>query len=186
MASTFPKIVFGGASIGPSGRLYSFPDEESIEKLYQLLEEGGVDTIDTACTYGPSEDKTPGGFAAFAPGKGTGESIAQHAKETVDRLGVDKVDVYYIHAPDASIPLEDQLQEINTAYTAGHFKRFGLSNFTPADVQRVYDICKEKGYPLPTVYQSNYSAVARKNEELLLPLLRKLGIALYVYDPLFD
>ncbi|KAJ7732117.1 NADP-dependent oxidoreductase domain-containing protein [Mycena metata] len=77
---------------------------------------------------------------------------------------VDEVDVYYIHAPDASIPLEDQPRGINTAHTAGHFKRFGLSNFIPADVQRVY------------------SAVARKPEAALIPLLRKLGIALYIYS----
>ncbi|KAJ7770119.1 aldehyde reductase [Mycena metata] len=167
MANTFPKI--------------------SIEKVYKLLKEGGVDTIDTGRIYGVSEEwigktgggkrftidsKTPGGLI---PGSSTGETIPQHAKETVERLGVDKVDVYYIH---------DQLRGINTAYTAGHFKRFGLSNFTPADVQRIYDICKEKGYPLPTVYQGNYSAVARKPEAELIPLLRKLGIALYIYSPI--
>ncbi|KAJ7032122.1 aldehyde reductase [Mycena alexandri] len=196
MANTFPKIVFGGAPIGPNPVFPYFPDEESIEKLYKLLEAGGVDTIDTARAYGPSEEwigktgggkrfiidsKTPGGFI---PGSSTGKTIPQHAKETVQRLGVDKVDIFYIHAPDATIPLEDQLQGINTAYKAGHFKRFGLSNFAAADVQRVYDICKEKGYPLPTVYQSNYSAVARKNEAVLIPLLRKLGIAFYVYSPI--
>ncbi|KAJ7753849.1 aldehyde reductase [Mycena metata] len=168
MANTFPKI--------------------SIEKVYKLLKEGGVDTIDTGRIYGVSEEwigktgggkrftidsKTPGGLI---PGSSTGETIPQHAKETVERLGVDKVDVYYIH---------DQLRGINTAYTAGHFKRFGLSNFTPADVQRIYDICKENGYPLPTVYQGNYSAVARKPEAELIPLLlRKLGIALYIYSPI--
>ncbi|KAJ7154024.1 NADP-dependent oxidoreductase domain-containing protein [Mycena crocata] len=187
------KVVFGGFSIGPPN---SFPDEESIEQLYKLLEEGGVDTIDTARLYGTSEEwmgktgagkrftidsKTPGGFT---PGLDTSKTIPQHAKETVERLGVDKVDVYYIHAPDASIPLEDQLLGINTAYTEGRFKRFGLSNFSAADVQRAYDICKEKGYPLPTVYQGNYNAVARKNEEILIPTLRKLGLAFYVYSPM--
>ncbi|KAJ7770056.1 NADP-dependent oxidoreductase domain-containing protein [Mycena metata] len=73
---------------------------------------------------------------------------------------------------------------INTAYTAGRFRRFGLSNFTPADVQRVYNMCNEKGYPLPTVYQGTYSAVARKPEAELIPLLRKLRIALYIYSPI--
>ncbi|KAJ7739184.1 NADP-dependent oxidoreductase domain-containing protein [Mycena metata] len=187
------KVVFGGAGIGPSRY---FPDEESIEKLYKLLEESGVDTIDTARLYGPSEEwigKTGGGKrftidsktgGGFAPGSSTGETIPQHAQESVQLTGVDQLDIFYIHAPDASVPLEDQLQGINTAYKAGHFKRFGLSNFTAADVQRVYDICKEKEYPLPTVYQANYSAVARKNEEVLIPTLRKLGIAFYVYSPI--
>ncbi|KAF7337784.1 Aldo/keto reductase [Mycena sanguinolenta] len=146
------KAVCGGASIGRT-----FADEESIEKMYKLLEEGGCNTIDTARIYGDSEDKAPGGFIA---GSSTSTTIPQFAKETVERLRT-SVDVYYLHAPDASVELEDQLKGINEAYTAGYFKRFGISNFKAVDVQRVYDICKAKGYPLPTVYQGSYSAVTR-------------------------
>ncbi|KAJ7809083.1 aldehyde reductase [Mycena olivaceomarginata] len=196
MASSRVKAVFGGAPIGPGPLGGSFNDEASIEQLYKLLEEGGCDTIDTARIYFDSEvwlgktgagkrftidSKTPGGGV---PGTSTGEGILQHAKETVERLQVKSVDVYYIHAPDASLDLEDQLKGINEAYKAGYFKRFGLSNFKPADVQRVYDIAKAKGYPLPTVFQANYSAVARKAETELVPTLRKLGIAFYIYSPL--
>ncbi|KAJ7200233.1 NADP-dependent oxidoreductase domain-containing protein [Mycena haematopus] len=193
MATQSIKTVFGGGPIGPGK---SFIDEESIEQVYKLLEEGGCDTIDTARLYGNSEEwlgktsagkrfvidsKAPGGFI---PGSSTSVTIPQFAKESVERLGIKSVDVYYIHAPDPSVELEDQLKGINEAYTAGHFKRFGLSNFTAAEVQRVYDICKEKGYPLPTVYQGNYSAVARKQETELIPTLRKLNIAFYVYSPI--
>ncbi|KAJ7829181.1 aldehyde reductase [Mycena olivaceomarginata] len=187
MTSSRVKAVFGGAPIGPGPLGGSFNDEASIEQVYKLLEEGGCDTIDTARIYGDSEvgftidSKTPGGFG---PGTSTGEGILQHAKETVERLQVKSVDVYYIHAPDPSLDLEDQLKGINEAYKAGYFKRFGLSNFKPADVQRVYDIAKAKGYPLPTVYQANYSAVARKAETELVPTLRKLGIAFYIYSPI--
>ncbi|KAJ7314972.1 NADP-dependent oxidoreductase domain-containing protein [Mycena albidolilacea] len=112
---------------------------DSIEKAYKLLEEGGCDTIDTVRLYGSSEEwigktgggkrftidsKTPGGFA---PGTSTSDTIPQFAEETVERLGVKSVDVYYIHAPDPSVELEDQLKGINDAYKAGYFKRFGLS-----------------------------------------------------------
>jgi aflatoxin B1 aldehyde reductase len=48
----------------------------------------------------------------------------------------------------------------------------------------VYDICKEKGYMLPTMYQGNYSPVARHLESLLFPTLKKLGIAFYAYSPI--
>ncbi|KAF7354792.1 Aldo-ket-red domain-containing protein [Mycena sanguinolenta] len=192
MTSKSVKIVFGGGA----GMAKIFPDEESIEKVYQLLEQGNCDTIDTARFYSGSEEwigktgagkrftidsKTPGGLA---PGTSTAETIPQHAKETVERLGVNSVDVYYIHMPDPSVDLEDQLKGINAAYAAGHFKRFGLSNFSVEDVQRVYDICKAKGYPLPTVYQGNYNAVTRRPETDLIPILRKLGIAFYVYSPI--
>jgi aflatoxin B1 aldehyde reductase len=59
-----------------------------------------------------------------------------------------------------------------------------LSNFSPAQVQQVYVVCKEKGLVLPTVYQGLYSPVNRKPEDELFPLLRKLGIAFNAYSPL--
>ncbi|KAK7042067.1 aldehyde reductase [Favolaschia claudopus] len=193
MSTPHVKAVFGGFSIGP-GQYFS--DEENIKKIYDLLEKGGCDTIDTARLYGRSEEfmgrtgaggrftidsKTPGGII---PGGSTGEGILQHAKESVERLKVKSLDVYYIHAPDPSLDLEDQLKGINEAFKAGYFKRFGLSNFTAPDVQRVYDICRAKGYPCPTVFQANYNPVARRAEEDLIPLLRRLNIALYVYSPI--
>ncbi|KAJ6515634.1 aldehyde reductase [Mycena sanguinolenta] len=195
MARDSVKIVFGGATIGP-GFTLAFENEENIEKLYKLLEAGSCDSIDTARFYGNSEEwmgktgagkrfivdsKTPGGLD---PGTSTRENIPLHAKETLERLGVKSVDVYYIHAPDATIDLEEQLHAINEVYKAGCFKRFGLSNFKAADVQRAYDLCKAQGYPLPTVYQANYSAAARRAETELLPTLRKLGMAFYVYSPI--
>lgn len=51
-------------------------------------------------------------------------------------------------------------------------------------MQKVHDHCREHGYVLPTVYQGNYSPVARKQEEILFPTLRKLGMSFYAYSPL--
>ena len=76
------------------------------------------------------------------------------------------------------------LKGINNAYRAGYIKRFGLSNYKADDVERIYAICKERDYLLPTVYQGNYSAVARRAETELLPTLRKLNIAYYAYSPI--
>ena len=73
---------------------------------------------------------------------------------------------------------------MNDVYKTGVFKRFGLSNYSANDTQKVYDICKKNGYVLPTVYQGNYSPVARRQETELFPTLRKLGIAFYAYSPL--
>jgi aflatoxin B1 aldehyde reductase len=69
-------------------------------------------------------------------------------------------------------------------YKTGAFKRFGLSNYAPSDVQKAYDICKKNNWVLPTCYQGNYSPVARRQETELFPTLRKLGIAFYAYSPL--
>lgn len=113
----------------------------------------------------------------------------QGARETLRKLGLKggnegKLDVFYIHAPDKDVPFPETCAGINDAHKEGLFERFGLSNFRPEEVQSVYDICKKNGFVLPTVYQGNYSPVARKQEEILFPLLRKLGIAFYAYSPI--
>ncbi|TVY51230.1 Oxidoreductase sirO [Lachnellula cervina] len=63
-------------------------------------------------------------------------------------------------------------------------ERFGLSNFSPQQVEKCYDYAKSKGYILPTCYQSIYGLVSRKNEKELFPLLRRLGISIQAYSPL--
>ena len=149
--------------------------------------------VDTATLYGQSQQilgeagaqrftldtKTRGGFGEGA----TRELIQRETKESKEKLGTN-VDILYIHAPDHKTPLDEQLSAINEVHQSGFFKRFGLSNYKAEDVRKVYDHCKEKGYVLPSVYQGNYSAVARLPESILFPTLRKLNIAFYAYSPL--
>lgn len=122
-----------------------------------------------------------GGF----PGSGhaSKENVIAEAENSKKMLG-SNVDIYYIHAPDSGTDIAETLAGINEVYQKGFFKRFGLSNYKAEDVEKVYNHCKEEGYPLPTVYQGNYSAVARKQEDLLFPTLRKLNIAFYAYSPM--
>ncbi len=72
---------------------------------------------------------------------------------------------------------------MQAVYELGLFQRFGLSNYQAADVEAVYDHCKEQGYVLPTVYQGSYSPITRLPEASLFPTLRRLGIAFYAYSP---
>ncbi len=99
-------------------------------------------------------------------------------------LSIPQVDIYYLHAPDRTTPYEETLSIIDELHKQGKFKRFGLSNFLPDEVENMVRVAKEKGFITPTVYQGNYSPVARKQEELLFPVLRKHGIAFYAYSPL--
>ena len=126
------------------------------------------------------DTKARGGFAEEQPTK---DVVIAEGKKSQELLG-GPVDIWYIHAPSQTVPLEDTLEGINEVYKSGFFKRFGLSNYKAEDVQKVYDICKEKGYPLPSVYQGNYSAIARLQETVLFPTLRKLGMSFYAYSPL--
>lgn len=119
---------------------HMFPDGNSEELLGQT-KAGDKFTIDT---------KTKGGFGGA--GHATKENIIEEATTSRKLLG-STVDIFYIHAPDGETPLENSLEGVNEVYKSGFFKRFGLSNYKAEDVQKAYDICKAKGYPLPSVYQ---------------------------------
>lgn len=97
---------------------------------------------------------------------------------------MDHVETYFLHSPDPAIPIVETLSAIQELYLTGKFKRFGLTNFDVEELDNVYNVCRERGYALPTVFQGNYSAVARQAESDLFPLLRKLNITFYVYSPL--
>lgn len=94
-----------------------------------------------------------------------------------------KVDIYYLHAPDRRVPFAETLEAINEVHKSGAFRRFGLSNFLPGEVEEVVRICTANKYILPTVYQGSYNAVQRLMEVELLPILRKHGICYYAYSP---
>jgi aflatoxin B1 aldehyde reductase len=187
------KISYGGASLNPSG---AWKDKESIGQLFDALIKLGVDHIDTARLYGPSEGligeqpsrtsftidtKIQGGFS---PGSAAKDAIIADAQDSLDKVGIKQFDILYLHSPDDTVPIAETLDGINEVYKKGIFKRFGLSNFTAQQVQEAYDVAKEKGYVLPSVYQGNYSPIARHLETLLFPTLRKLGFAFYAYSPL--
>lgn len=185
------KIVFGGGGFISGSKL----SNDASTAMATLLREG-VTTIDTARLYPGSEaaigqqpsrtsftidTKIKGGFA---PGSAAKDAIIRDAQDSLSVVGIPQFDILYLHAPDESVPISETLEGINEVYKKGIFKRFGLSNFTAEQVQEAYDIAKEKGYVLPSVYQGNYSPVARHLETLLFPTLRKLGFAFYAYSPL--
>lgn len=95
-----------------------------------------------------------------------------------------QVDVYYLHAPDRRVPWKDTLSGVNELYKQGAFKRFGLSNFLAHEVEEVVSIAKENNWVVPSVYQGNYSAVARRTETEIFPTLRKHNMAFYAYSPI--
>jgi aflatoxin B1 aldehyde reductase len=188
-----PKIIFGGASLSDTAK---FNTQESRTQVLDVLLKHGIKNLDSARLYAGSEvaigalekrsqftidTKLVGGFS---PGNVSYDQVIKDVPDSLERAQIKQFDILYIHAPDTSIPFEDTLKGINETHKNGAFRRFGLSNFSAEQVQQVYDICKDKGYMLPTAYQGNYSAVARHLEATLFPLLKKLGIVFYAYSPI--
>jgi aflatoxin B1 aldehyde reductase len=89
-----------------------------------------------------------------------------------------------MHCPENRTSLEDTFAGINELYRQGAFQRLGLSNYSTQEVEDVVRISKERGWVQPTVYQGMYSAITRRCEEDLLPVLRKYGICFYAWSPL--
>jgi aflatoxin B1 aldehyde reductase len=185
------QIIFG---------LNGFKTEEAIATALKTVSEAGVTEIDTAHIYNNGLNEVHLGAAGVGDGrfnvstKNAGgvksreallpENVQRTAMESLEKLKVKQLDIFYIHSPDRNMTLDEWVPEIQKLYEKGVFKRFGVSNFSPEEVQELHDYCKKKGYVLPSVYQGNYSAIARKFETTLFPTLRKLNMAFYAYSPL--
>lgn len=91
------------------------------------------------------------------------------------------METIFLHLPDRATPLKDAAKAISDAVNKGQAKRFGISNYSPAEVQQFLDICEEHGYVKPSVYQGHYNPVVRGNEKELFPLLRKNNISFFAF-----
>ena len=120
----------------------------------------------------------------WQPGSLEPEKLYKAALASLEKLKIKTIDIFYIHAPDRTTKVEIWMPTIQKLYEEGVFKRFGISNFLPEEVREVYTYAKVNNFVLPTVYQGNYSVIARRPETTLFPLLRDLKIAFYAYSPL--
>ena len=104
-----------------------------------------------------------------------------YAKRALDaslsRLGVDALDLWYLHYPDPATPIEDTVGAMASAVRAGKVRHIGLSNVTAEHVRRAHAV-----HPIAAV-QYEYSLWRREAETQLLPTLRELGIALVAWSP---
>jgi aryl-alcohol dehydrogenase-like predicted oxidoreductase len=105
-------------------------------------------------------------------------TLRVQCEESLRRLGMDHVDLYYLHAPDGVTPVEESAATICQFQTEGKIRLAGASNLTFDELQRFHEIC-----PL-AVYQPPYNMLQRQIEADVLPWCRERNIALVVYWPL--
>ncbi|KAL6693346.1 NADP-dependent oxidoreductase domain-containing protein [Trichoderma pleuroticola] len=191
MAASRPRLVFGAANFDAG---LAFPKIEQAAEVLDAVERVGIKQVDTAQLYGTSEEflgklKASSRFTidtkhigGWVPGQSTRARVVERGLESLQKLGVDKVHIFYLHAPDPKASLEETLAGVDDLYRQGKFEKFGLSNYNADEVKAVLKIVKEKGYVAPTVYQGNYNPVARRSESELFPIFRENGIAFYAYS----
>lgn len=79
-------------------------------------------------------------------------------------LKTDSVDLWYLHAPDRSVPIEETLKAVYELGKEGKFRRWGISNFMAWEVAQICELCNANGWPKPEVYQGVYNALHRTVE----------------------
>lgn len=174
-------------------------DAKSIALIHHALD-AGMNFFDTADMYGPWTNErllgtalkdrrdeaviaTKFGVVRTADGAFTGldgSPAYVHAAcdASLERLGVDTIDVYYQHRVDPKTPIEDTVGAMGELVEAGKVRFLGLSEATPEQVRRAHAV-----HPI-TALQTEFSLWSREPEEELLDTCRELGITFVAYSPL--
>ena len=179
---------------------YGGADEaRSIETIHRALELG-IDFLDTADIYGPFTNERLVGRAirdrraavvlatkfgnmrsedgTFLGINGRPEYVRQACDASLQRLGVETIDVYYQHRVDPNTPIEDTVGAMAGLVTAGKVRYLGLSEAAPETIRRAHAV-----HPIAAV-QTEYSLWTRDPEEGVLATCRSLGIGFVAYSPL--
>jgi aryl-alcohol dehydrogenase-like predicted oxidoreductase len=193
---TVPELGLGCMGMSQS---YGTPDdEESVATIHRALDLG-VTMLDTSDSYGPYTNERLVGAAIkgrrdqvvlatkfgqeFRPDgtrgiNGRPDYVRRACDDSLQRLGVDHIDLYYQHRVDPEVPVEETWGTLSELVSAGKVRFLGISEAAPATVRRAHAV-----HPM-AAGQYEYSLFSRDPEAEVLPLLRELGIGLVGYSPL--
>jgi aryl-alcohol dehydrogenase-like predicted oxidoreductase len=195
------RVGFGAWAIGGGGWEFGWgpqEDEESIATIHRALELG-VNWIDTAAAYGFGHSERVVGRAlaglvrrplvftkaSLVQGPGgrvlhnlTRDSILAEAEGSLQRLGVDAIDLYQIHWPNPQEDIEQGWSALFELKEQGLVRHIGVSNFDIGQLRRIQDIA-----PVETL-QPPYSLVDRDAEDKILPFADQAGIGVIAYSPM--
>jgi aryl-alcohol dehydrogenase-like predicted oxidoreductase len=174
-------------------------DDESTATIQRAIDLG-VDFLDTADMYGPFTNERLVGAAvkgrrddvvlatkfgnerledgSFVGVNGRPDYVRRACDASLQRLGVDTIDLYYQHRVDRSVPIEETFGALAELVEAGKVRHLGISEASPATIRRAHAV-----HPI-TAVQSEYSLWTRDPEDEVLPLCRELGIGFVPYSPL--
>jgi aryl-alcohol dehydrogenase-like predicted oxidoreductase len=165
--------------------------------------DAGVNLIDTADTYGGTfgtsetvlgrvllnrRDEvllaTKVGYGDLGPDVLTYDNVIAGCEGSLRRLGVDTIDLYQLHRPDRSVPLEESLRALEDLVTRGLVREFGVSNYRAFEVAGAVARQRALGRQSISSVQIQYSLVSRDVEHEILPHCRTDAIGVLVFQPL--
>ena len=191
--------ALGLGCMGMSEFYGSGDEDEAIATIHRALELG-VTFLDTADMYGPfaneklvgraiagrredvvvatkfgNERSEDGGFLGI---NGKPEYVRKACDASLERLGVDHIDLYYQHRVDKSVPIEETVGAMKELVEQGKVRHLGLSEASPETIRRAHAV-----HPISAL-QTEYSLWTRDPEDAVLPTVRELGIGFVAYSPL--
>lgn len=116
---------------------------------------------------------------------GSRKYLISSCDQSLKRMGLDYVDIFYSHRPDPNTPLEETMMALDHIVKSGKALYAGISNYGPEESQQAFDILKSLGTPC-LVHQPSYSMFNRWVEDGLLNVLEKNGVGSVVFSPLFQ
>ena len=201
LGTTSPLTVsaLGLGCMGMSEFYGTGDEQQGIETINRALDLG-VTFLDTADMYGPftnerlvgkaiagrrdevqlatkfGNERRPDGSRVGI--NGSPDYVRQACDGSLQRLGVDVIDLYYQHRVDQSVPIEETAGAMAELVEAGKVRHLGLSEASAANIRKAHGT-----HPI-TALQTEYSLFTRDLEDEILPVLRELGIGLVPYSPL--
>jgi len=179
-------------------------DESESARMVACALESGINFFDTADIYntGASEevlgralkgrrDEVVVATKVFSPmgpdpnDRGLSRRhILRAAEDSLRRLGMDHVDLYQLHQPDYSTPLEESLSALDQLVREGKTRYVGVSNYAAWQICRAMSVCDRRNWAPIVSVQPMYNLLARGIEQELLPFCGEMGLATMAYNPL--
>jgi aryl-alcohol dehydrogenase-like predicted oxidoreductase len=198
---TVSRIALGCGNFGGVGSAPAFFGQGLTEdQAFEVMDAAwaaGIDWFDTADAYGGGRSERAIGrwiaargvrprlttktYNPMEAGADRGlkpDRIGRQLRSSLDRLGVDHVDLYLAHEYDPDVPLAETLGTFGTAQADGLIGAYGVSNFDAAQLQAAL------AAGAPRAVQNSYSLLARRDEREVLPLCARRGVAYLVFSPL--
>lgn len=202
-----PALSFGTATFGGVGdfyRAWGSTDIAEATRLVDICLDAGISSFDTANSYsrGRAEEILGAALAGRRPSAilatkatfpigdapndygSSRRSLIRACEDSLRRLDTDYVDIFYIHAFDASTPVDETLRALDDLVRSGKVRYIGCSNFSGWHLMKSLALSERHGWSRYVVHQAYYSLVSREYEWELMPLAIDQRVSTVVWSPL--
>lgn len=174
----FNRYVEAGGNFFDTSDVYQFGESELW--LGEYIKDAGIRdrlVISTKATQNQAVNDPNGG------GNGR-KHIVESVNKSLERLGTDYIDLFYLHHWDQVTPVEEVVMTFDQLIKEGKIRHYGLSNFPAWYVSKAHTIAQQRFLNPVSAIQNQYSLVARSDDAEYLPMCKHLGIAYTAWSPL--